>query len=122
MADNKKPSINLNGAEIKRLAEDALKPLEPFEVRDIVARMQETINRQQAEIERLKNECFCIANECDAIKDCIDTAVEEAKAEAIKEFAERLKKCSQWLPLTAIPDPFVTVNDIDNLVKEMVGD
>lgn len=43
--------------------------------------------RQKADIERLNNECFCLSNERDAYKDIIDTAI----AEAIKEFAERLK-------------------------------
>ena len=43
--------------------------------------------------------------------------VEQAKAEAIKEFAERLKKIAYKYFVYS-----VTVNEIDNLVKEMVGD
>ena len=42
-----------------------------------------------------------------------------AKSEAIKDFAMKLKSISKFLPLTAISDSFVTVSDIDNLVKEM---
>ena len=73
------------------------------------------------EIERLKNECFCIANERDAIGDCMNEAVEEAKAEVIKEFAERLKTEQSFYDgqETRI---YLTEKDLDNLVKEMAGD
>lgn len=84
------------------------------------------INRQKAEIERLK-ECpkciyeydgktteYCVQGPCSNFK-----TAEQVRAEAIKEFAERLKekalpKCD-W-------DNCVDVDDIDNFVKEMVGD
>lgn len=68
------------------------------------------IQEQKVEIDRLKNECFCIANERDAYKDVIDTAV----TEAIKEFAERLKKPNRWRA--------EDIYYIDTLVKEMVGE
>lgn len=77
----------------------------------------------KAEIERLTG-----ARNADPMDFCgvlcryTEELINKAKAEAVKEFAERLKKCSQWLPLIAMPDPFVTVSDIDNLVKEMVGE
>ena len=45
-----------------------------------------------------------------------------AKSEAVKEFAMKLKSISKFLPLTAISDSFVTVSDIDNTLKEMVGE
>ena len=45
--------------------------------------------------------------------------IKTAKAEAIKEFAERLKK--YLLLPTAIEMSVVTASDIDNFVKEMVG-
>ena len=68
------------------------------------------INRQKAENERLQklldNKCDrCIANE---------------RAEAVREFAERLKDVSEhfWEE----KENFVSEDDIDNLVKEMVGD
>ena len=81
--------------------------------------LRKTIHRQEAEIDRLKNECFCIANERDAYKDVLDTAV----TEAIKEFAERLKGKKQVV-FTAVNDSSyaVTVENINNLVKEMAGD
>ena len=55
------------------------------------------INRQKAEIERLE-----------------DVNIRLTKAEAIKEFAERLKK---YEGRRGVP-----IATIDNLVKEMVGD
>lgn len=66
------------------------------------------INRQKAEIERYKG----------VIK-ILEKDVAEAKSEAIKEFAERLKDKTQWD--VDIAD-YVFVRDIDTLVKEMVGE
>lgn len=60
------------------------------------------INRKQAEIERLNKQ------------------LKTAKSEAIKEFSEKLKQVSQYLPLAVISDSFVSVSQIDNLVKEMM--
>ena len=81
------------------------------------------INRLQAEIERLK-ECpkciyeydgntteYCIQGPCSNFK-----TVEQIKTEAIKEFAVRLK--------CGVPQETGVIRcyDIDNLVKEMVGE
>lgn len=73
------------------------------------------INRKEAEIERLKekNRLAC---------QCTPKAIRRARAEAIKEFADRLKE-------KASPYPYyqyglidaVSVEDIANLVK-MVGE
>ncbi len=60
------------------------------------------INRQKAEIERLNYENLQTI-----------ASIKHLKAEAIKEFAERLKKETKGL---------IGANFIDNLVKEMVGD
>ena len=65
--------------------------------------LEETVNRQQATIERLQKGWKA---------DVIETS--NIKAEAIKEFAERLKELHQM--------PLITSTDIDNLVKEMVGE
>ena len=65
------------------------------------------INRLKAEIERLQKENHCFAD--------IGKMYSEVKAEAIREFAERLKKYSECYS-------YVTPRDIDNLVKEMVGE
>ena len=69
------------------------------------------INRQQQEIERLKNDIFCISNEKEAYANIVDTTA----AEAIKEFARKLK-CG-----VSITSGIITSEDVDNLVKEMVG-
>ena len=74
------------------------------------------INRQKAEIERLKT-----SN--DALRMAIELCKgweERAKAEAIKEFAERLKETKGFA--FGIQGAFITLNSIDNLVKEMVGE
>lgn len=69
------------------------------------------INRLKAEVERYKHSIKLLEND-----------VKTAKSEAYKEFAERLKKETQWLPLfTPIKEHFVTISQIDNLLKEMAG-
>ena len=80
------------------------------------------INRQKAEIERLEERIIEVQR-CD--KELIETLhkiheekIEAAKAEAIKEFAERLKMQG----VTFLHNKVVLSNEIDNLVKEMVGD
>ena len=74
------------------------------------------INRQKAEIERLEKENDYFAD--------IGKMYSEIKAEAIKEFAERLKKRSSYFHTSGGHTPWncVKVYDIDDLVKEMVGD
>lgn len=83
------------------------------------------INRQQAELERLQKE---LASKCledsllerEKAEDILVFAddLKRVKSEAIKEFAERLKKEAvtkcDW-------DNCVDVEDIDRLVAEMVG-
>lgn len=83
------------------------------------------INRLQAEIERLK-ECpkciyeydgktteYCVQGPCSNFK-----TVEQIKSEAIKEFAEKLKKRFYLCAGRCV----VNVYHINNLVKEMVGE
>ena len=68
-------------------------------------------NRQKAEIERLKaNNAYLMLPQY-----ARQTVVETAKAEAIKEFAERLKEELSF-------GKYIQPDQIDNLVKEMVGD
>ena len=103
---------------IHRLLSAALSVLHRQENR--INHLKELSNSQQAEIERLQNECFCIANERDAIKDCIDTAVEEAKVEAIKEFVKKLKKEKYYGGnCMGYGTWAVELESIDNLVAEM---
>ena len=79
------------------------------------------INRQKAEIERLKgyNKNLQIANTA------LSNEILDIKAEAIKEFAERLKannvrfccECGERINTTPLIGAL-----IDNLVKEMAGE
>ena len=69
------------------------------------------INSQQEEIERLEIELDAMRGAANSYK----FHYNEAKTEAIKEFAERLKKAFIKC------DPMFN-RHIDNLVKEMVGD
>jgi len=90
------------------------------------------INRQKAEIERLNEVVERIQHHCRQL--CILEAkqVNNIKAEAIKEFAERLKdemESKAWVEyetydgfLRDFYDITETHIAIDNLVKEMVGD
>jgi hypothetical protein len=74
------------------------------------------INRQQAEIENMNN--LVVYNATCATK--LQLKLVEAKAEAIKEFAERLK---DNFPYKNACYTFEGIEyRIDNLVKEMVGD
>lgn len=98
------------------------------------------INRQKAEIERLKteNKIYIEANqvighqrdqrdkeinELQKQIDGLDVRENKIKAEAYKEFAERLKGYA--IGENGSKEKayfFVEVQDIDNLVKEMVGE
>ena len=73
------------------------------------------INRQEAEIKRLK-EKNRLANQC------TPKAIRRARAEVIKEFAQRLK--AEVLKNTVGNDSFAYLifGYIDNLVKEMIGE
>ena len=75
------------------------------------------INRQKAEIDYWKRNAFDGCMERDRID-------KKAKAEAIKEFADRLKADiveDHENPLNC-SFPVVTAQYVDKLVKEMVGD
>lgn len=74
------------------------------------------INRQQAEIEQLKIENKSLRGAANSYKSHFN----ESKAEAVREFAERLKDDAY------IDDCYccdiVLVDDIDYLLKEMAGE
>ncbi len=67
------------------------------------------INRQKAEIERLKEE-----------KDNLIRTYAECQAEAVKEFAERLKRQADgwYYDFANFDDTADALTEIDNLVKE----
>ena len=82
------------------------------------------VDSQKAEIERLKAERMMADGYADALE-------ERAKAEAIKEFAERLKAEMLKSKYNLTVSPYSRacnavivfwVEEIDNLVKEMVGE
>lgn len=86
------------------------------------------LNRQKAEIERLKDYPKCVYEYDGDITDyCLKTpcpnykTVDAIRTEAVKEFAERLKKKSRNLyPFS--DELIIDCKDVDNLVKEMVGE
>lgn len=94
--------------------------------------IEEEVNRQKAKIARYEKENdekfdkWKILDE--RTKERYSTLYEEAKAilkvETIKEFAERLKKRAWIIQYSedGIITPLLSVDDIDNLLKEMVGE
>ena len=110
---------NLNGGE---------DPLYIAVLRDgyrIVRKAEEEITNQQAEIEQLKFEIAKLLPEgCPyATQVEVSNKLEaQIKSETYKEFAKRLKEKSfQSFGNYGITQDVVEVCDIDNLVKEMVG-
>jgi hypothetical protein len=98
---------------------------------EVAEKALDLINRQKAEIERLKAEADQIAEdysnlviEKDELFDEAEKLIKKAKAEAVKEFAERLKeKESFHYDYSAnIAFNYIKTTDIDNLLKETVGD
>jgi cell division septum initiation protein DivIVA len=80
------------------------------------------INRQKAEIERLETEyesvyeqarADILGNMADGGTSC-HWCIEQHKAEAIKEFAKKVKEL--------FADGDEVIDEIDNIVKEMVGE
>ena len=111
--------INRQEAKLNQCQQDLQDlTLEKVELFDIAT-------EQKAEIERLEefasSKCEDCAG-CTAWKcDCANIEG-YAKAEAIKEFAERLKKDKTTAISLYKFTEVVRVTDIDNLLKEMVGD
>lgn len=91
------------------------------ELQDLVL---DLINRQKAEIEKLKGSTI-VSNIMESQK-----IKREAKAEAYKEFAEKIKKSIKenvdeaWHrdDGNGIYDAEYVLDDVDNLLKEMVGE
>ena len=86
--------------------------------------MLDLINRQKAEIENMNN--LVVYNATCATK--LQLKLVEAKAEAVKEFAERLKEKAVDVGICDAQGngyggaTVILIGDIDNLVKEMVGE
>lgn len=93
-----------------------------------IINLQELLAEQKAEIERLNKEIstfdvfyFCSYSGCEAVsnecwKTCPNSVYNKTRAESIREFAERLKTTNGTMDKR-----IVSVERIDNLVKEMVG-
>lgn len=74
------------------------------------------INRQKAEIERLEK----VLNGRDQLVNALNKCYKQAKSEAVKEFAEKLKE--EWFN-NYYNSPDVDFDEfVDNLLKEMVGE
>lgn len=88
----------------------------------LISKSLDLINRQKAEIERLEKTYKADQRLISALNKSYNLA----KAKAYKEFVERLKEKYgiftplgvNWIEETKV----VRVSDIDNLLKEMVGD
>ncbi len=83
------------------------------------------INRQKGEIERLRENqdtLTTVLARSFAVKLCGGNPVAEIKSEALKKFAERLKEYKCSYETFNYPSFYaVEIEDIDNLVKKMVG-
>ena len=92
------------------------------------------INRQKAEIEKLKSENEILSRNADnafqeGLNECRELFEPEIKSEAYKEFAERIKMsikanvvetlCND---VKGVYNAEYVLDDIDNLLKEMVGE
>lgn len=82
------------------------------------------INHQKAEIEELRERISYLEKSIDCSRkeyNRLLQKLQQAKSEAIKEFAKRLKeKCYEDFQETyEMLSPYVTEDDIDDLVKEM---
>lgn len=143
-------SNSLTDAEIKKALECAIRnncdcncvfllPNKVQDVLDLINRLQadyETLNQQEekahqycknvcepkykAEVERLKdyNENLQTANTA------LSNEILETKAEAYKEFSEKLKEFihNKFKDLDEYEFEYVTTREIDNLLKELVGE
>ena len=87
------------------------------------AELEETVKSQKAEIERLEDLNECYYTSCQQIA----KSNHEIKAEAIKQFAERLKESKIDIDVSfgygrEVYTEAVAVIEIDNLVEEMAGE
>ena len=91
-----------------------------------LARLYKQNAEYKAEIERLMGEVALANDEIYKVgtikaEELVDELT-KAQVAAIKDFAERLKAKSIYFPVCPVHIKGVATIDIDNLVKEMVGD
>lgn len=82
---------------------------------------KDLINRQNAVIEDLRHEIRNLECEKSQLEGTTEYLIEQARAEAVKEFAERLNE-RYSMEIDGYYGEVVFTCDIDDLVKEMVGD
>ena len=117
----------INSENIAEALKNAKKCLEAFTPEDIIRQQQETINRQKAEIESLKNdlakEFTCFVGSPHKVESCpFFDELENERAEAVKESAERLKNEITIRTTHSNEQDKLVLFYIDNLVKEMGGE
>ena len=98
--------------------------IKEFDERNIIYRgtvewQAKEINRQKAEIERLKRDIAIHEHVHEESNAAYQVLVKQAKSEAIKEFAERLKHFIIPQKADGYTREIVLKRDIDNLVKEI---
>lgn len=104
--------INRQKAELQKAKAELKETTEKFNCQQYVyADLSDIIKDKNAEIEKLQTDYSSMQSTLAKMS----MGVAEAKAEAIKEFAERLK------PMLGF-GRYTSYEDIDNLVKEMVGE
>lgn len=89
-------------------------------LRAVIEGAYELCNRQQAEIERLTDRNKRLGEGVGWLLNN-ENGIELIRAEAIKEFAQKLKDMSDVWEDDEFYFKYVTTEGIDNLVKEMVG-
>lgn len=85
----------------------------------LTERVLDLINRQKAEIERLNKK---VEELSDVLSDTIRIRYAEAKTEAYKEFAERLKQSTVTAVVGNEIYAVATSKGVDNILKEMIGE
>ena len=113
--------INHQKADLAKKDKELLEELKYSAVyKTKVIDSEKEINRLNAEIERLKKE-FIEQNLKNIMS--LETS-KEIKAEAYKEFAERLKTImyENYQKFDEQPYPIATISIINNLLKELVGE
>ncbi len=88
-----------------------------------VTEMQKALKKRSAEIEKLRAECWnqsVLWNK--HFEGIFETAKETIKAEAVKEFAEKLKQEVEMISYEMCSNYQDTIDAIDEAYKEMVGE
>jgi DNA polymerase III delta prime subunit len=84
----------------------------------IILEQKKLIERTQKLVEDTDKNCRTAIN----IIGRYERQFKSIKAEAVKEFAARLRYVSKWSQSDAFSDRLVTVRDINDLEEEMVGE